>query len=399
MGTNEHGDSTISVHGGETRRKFAGALTNPIAQTSTFVFENMAEVVEYATKKLDGIVTRFEYGRYGNPTEAVAAQKIAELEGGEACVLTASGMAAVTACLMTYLKQGDHMIVTQECYRKTRELCRGVLAKFGVEHDVVPEDDVAKLAALIRPNTKVVFSESPTNPRLKVVDIRSFVDTVRKHSDAVLMIDSTFATPVNQRPLEFGVDVVIHSCTKYFGGHNDLLAGAIVSDKKRIAEINATHGTFGACIDPHCAYLLIRGLKTLALRVARCNENGQAVADFLQSHPKVRKVYYPGLPSHPNHELAKKQMKGFGGVVSFEIDGSTEETYRFVDAVSIPYIGPSLGGVESLIYHPAALTFADCSPEERAGLGMMDQLVRLSVGIEDAADLIADLDQALRAIS
>ena len=399
MGAEKYRDGTACVHGGESRTKFAGALTNPIVQTSTFVFENMDQVVDYAKKKLDGVVTRFEYGRYGNPTEKVAAAKIAELEGGEAALLTSSGMAAISAALMTYLQRGDHLIVTEECYRKTREMCKGILAKFGVEHDVVAEDDVEGLASLVRPNTKVVFSESPTNPRLKVIDLEAFVAAVKKSSDAVLMIDATFASPLNQRPLEYGVDVVIHSCTKYLGGHNDLLGGAIISSKERIGEINATHGMLGACMDPHCAYLLLRGLKTLALRVARCNENGQAIAEFLQSHPKIRKVYYPGLPSHPGHDVAKSQMKGFGGVVSFEVDGSTEETFRFIDAIKIAYLGPSLGGVESLIYHPAALTFADFSAEQRANLGLVDQLVRLSIGIEDADDLIADLEQALQAIS
>jgi len=399
MGAEKYRDGTACVHGGESRTKFAGALTNPIVQTSTFVFENMDQVVDYAKKKLDGVVTRFEYGRYGNPTEKVAAAKIAELEGGEAALLTSSGMAAISAALMTYLQRGDHLIVTEECYRKTREMCKGILAKFGVEHDVVAEDDVEGLASLVRPNTKVVFSESPTNPRLKVIDLEAFAAAVKKSSDAVLMIDATFASPLNQRPLEYGVDVVIHSCTKYLGGHNDLLGGAIISSKERIGEINATHGMLGACMDPHCAYLLLRGLKTLALRVARCNENGQAIAEFLQSHPKIRKVYYPGLPSHPGHDVAKSQMKGFGGVVSFEVDGSTEETFRFIDAIKIAYLGPSLGGVESLIYHPAALTFADFSAEQRANLGLVDQLVRLSIGIEDADDLIADLEQALQAIS
>lgn len=394
----QSGPSTACVHAGEQRKKHAGALTNPIVQSSTFVYDNMAEVEDYAARKLQGEITRYEYTRYGNPTERPAAMKLAELEGGEAARLFATGMNAVTTCLLTFVKSGSHIVITEEAYKKTASFVERFLSRFGVAYTFVSPEDYRGLEAALRPNTAVAFSESPTNPHLSVVDLPKWVEIVKSKSKAVTVIDATFATPINQRPLAFGVDLVVHSCTKYLAGHNDLLAGVVVGSTALVDRVEETLGTLGGNIDPHCAYLLLRGLKTLALRMERHNANGQVVAEFLEAHPKVRKVYYPGLPSHPHHEIARSQMRGFGGVVSFEIEGDKEATFRFIDAVRVPYLGPSLGGVESLIYHPAALTFADISPEERDALGLVDQLVRLSVGIEDVEDITRDLDRALGAV-
>jgi len=266
-----------------------------------------------------------------------------------------------------------------------------------VQATQVPVGDYEALESAIRPNTRLILSESPTNPYLRVVDVPRLVQIARRHGLKTI-IDSTFATPINQRPLEFGVDLVIHSATKYLGGHNDLLAGVVVGSGELMTDLRETQGTIGAICDPNAAYLLLRGLKTLGLRVARHNETAFRVARFLEGHPRVRRVYYPGLPSHPNHAVASQQMSGFGGVVSFEVDGDIETTGNFVDALQIPYIGPSLGGAESLVIHVALATYYELSSQERAAVGISESLVRLAVGLEDADDLIADLDQALSQI-
>jgi cystathionine gamma-synthase len=271
------------------------------------------------------------------------------------------------------------------------------LSRYGVQATLVPVGDCAALERAIRPNTRLILSESPTNPYLRVVDLPRLVEIARRHG-LKTVIDSTFATPINQRPLECGVDLVIHSATKYMGGHNDLLAGVAVGSDELIAALRETQSMIGAVCDPNTAYLLLRGLKTLSLRVARHNETGIKVARFLEGHPQVQRVYYPGLPSHPHHAIAREQMSGYGGVVSFEVKGDIESTGRFVDALQIPYIGPSLGGAESLVVHVALATYYEFSNDERAALGISDTLVRLAVGLEKADDLIADLSQALTAI-
>jgi len=389
------GPSTRSVHGGEPRIKAASAITNPIFQTSTFVFENLAEIQAFAASRNAGAPSRFEYGRYGNPTEQAATAKLVALEGGEDGILFASGMAAATVTLLGLLSAGDHMVITDEAYKKTREFAIKDLKRFGIACTVVPPDDYDAMAAAIRPNTKVFFTETPTNPRLWIIDLPRVAAFKQDHPDLVVVVDSTFGTPINIQPLALGADVALHSVTKYLGGHNDVLGGAIVGSKDVIGRIRPMHQTLGTIMDAHCAYLLIRGLKTLAIRVARHNENAQRVAEFLEAQERVTRVYYPGLASHPQHDLAARQMTGFGGVVSFDVGASQEDTFRFIEALKIPYLGPSLGGVESLVYHPASLTFDRYTPEERAAIGITDTLVRLAIGIEDADDLIADLDQAL----
>jgi cystathionine gamma-synthase len=390
-----YGFSTRAVHAGETRAKPYHALTTPIAQTSTFTFANTGDLVDFMEARLWGDETeRTEYGRYGNPTLAAVERKLADLDSGEAALLFSSGMAAVTITLLTLLSAGSHVLMTDDCYRRTRQFITQFLNRYGVEATQVPVGDYEALEAAIRPNTRVILSESPTNPYLRVIDVPRLVEIARRHGLKTI-IDSTFATPINQRPLEFGVDLVVHSATKYLGGHNDLLAGVVIGSEYMIAGLRETQGMVGAICDPNTAYLLLRGLKTLDLRVARQNDTGLKVARFLERHPVVRRVYYPGLPSHPDHAIAREQMSGFGGVVSFELNADLEMTGRFVDALQIPYIGPSLGGVESLVGQVALVSYYELSSEERAEIGISDTLVRYAVGIENADDLITDLARAL----
>lgn len=386
--------STRAVHAGETRVKPHHSLTTPIVQTSTFTFENTSDLISYHQDRLNGGIERTEYGRYGNPTLLAVERKLADLDGGQSALLFSSGMAAVTVSLLSLLSSGAHVITTDDCYRRTRQFVTQFLNRYGVQTTQVPIGDYAALENAIRPNTRLILTESPTNPYLRVIDVPRLVQIARRHGLKTI-IDSTFATPINQRPLEFGVDLVLHSATKYLGGHNDLLAGVVVGSDELLAGLRETQGIIGAICDPNAAYLLLRGLKTLGLRVARHNETASRVARFLQAHPGVQRVYYPGLPSHPQHAIACQQMSGFGGVVSFEIKGDLQTTANFVDALRIPYIGPSLGGAESLVIHVALATYYELSSQERAALGISETLVRLAVGLEDAADLIADLNQAL----
>jgi cystathionine gamma-synthase len=388
--------STQAVHAGEEKRKPYGALTTPIVQTSTYTFENTAEILDFMHRKAAGdLPVRDEYGRYSNPTQSAAERKLAALEGGERALLFASGMCAITTTMAALLSSGDHLVLVNDCYHRTREFALSFLSRWGVETTLVPIDQPAALAAAIRPTTRLIFCETPTNPYLRVVDLRRMVEITRQH-DITTVLDSTFATPVNLRPLEYGIDLVIHSATKYLGGHNDLLAGAVIGSSEILAPIEAARGVMGGVSSPHGAYLLLRGVKTLGLRVRRQNENGQRVAQYLEGQPAVRCVYYPGLPSHPDCEIARRQMAGFGGVVSFEIEGDWDETARFIDRLRLPYVGPTLGGVESVIEQAAALFSLDRAEREAAGI--KDNLVRYALGIEDADDLIADLSQALAGI-
>ncbi len=388
------GVSTQAVHGGERPRFHGDAITVPIYQTSTYVFRNTQELVDFKEGRID----KGEYGRYGNPTIRATERKLAELEHAEDALLCASGMCAITSLLLTVLRSGQHLIITSDSYRRTRQFCNGILRQLGIETSVVPPDQPEAIEAAVQPNTRLLFSESPTNPYLYVNDLEQVVSIAKQHRLRTV-IDSTFATPFNQNPITYGIDLVMHSATKYLGGHNDLLAGVVVGNANMIAALRESQGVLGGITDPNTAYLLIRGLKTFALRMERHNTNGMALARFLESHPKVRQVYYPGLQSHPSHCIARQQMSGFGGVVSFEIDGSLEETSTFIDALRIPYIAPSLGGVESLVEQPALMSYYELDPDDRRQVGIGDALVRYSAGIEDSEDLLADLDQALRHLS
>ena len=381
---------TDAIHGGETRPRAGHSITTPIYQTATYVFRDTAELVDY----MSGGAEREEYGRYGNPTQRVAVAKCAALEGAEAGLGFASGMAAITTTLFAVLSQGQHVVMTDDCYRRTRQFCVGMLSRFGVEVTIVPTGDYAALEDAIGTRTRVLISESPTNPYMKVVDLDRIAELGRRKR-VLTIIDSTFATPVNQRPIEHGIDLVLHSATKYLAGHNDVLGGVILGRRETIEAIRQTQGVLGGILDPHAAYLLIRGLKTLALRVEHQNRSAQRIAEMLAGHPRVERVHYCGLPSHPGHDVARRQMSGFGGVVSFELRGDLDATSRVVDAVRIPQIAPSLGGVESLIEQPSLMSFFELTSEDRLAVGIKDNLVRLAVGLEDTDDLLADLEQAL----
>ena len=384
------GFSTLAVHGGEPRPKLANSLATPIVQTATYTFSGTRELHDHFQHRIE----REEYGRYGNPTQRTAERKLAALEGAGDCLLFSSGMAAITTTLYAVLSHGSHVVVTDDSYRRTRQFLTQVLHRYGIEVSVVPAGDYEGIEEAIRPTTRLLISESPTNPYNLIVDLERFADIGRRHRVKTI-IDATFATPFNQRPLEFGIDIVLHSATKYLAGHNDLLAGAVLGSAELVDGIRSLQAITGAIIDPLAAYLLVRGLKTFALRIARQNANAQALAEFLASHPRVVAVHYAGLSTHPHHDVARRQMRGFGGVVSFEIAGNLEATSRVVDACRIPQIAPSLGGVESLIEQPALMSFYELTTEERLIVGIKDNLIRYSVGIEDTDDLIADLAAAL----
>jgi len=387
------GLGTLSVHAGEDRQKLAHSLTDPIVCSATYTFTSTQAVLDYIHEKQP----REEYGRYGNPGERVVERKLAALDGGEDAVLFASGMAAIVGLIMTKLNSGDEVIFFDECYHRSREFCTKHMSRFGVVTKQVKACDYEAMAAAITPKTRMLISESPTNPHLSVVDLERFGELGKKYNVETL-IDATLATPYNCRPLEYGIDYVLHSATKYLGGHNDLLAGVITGSKAQLEPVRKLRGIMGAINSPHNIYLLERGLKTFELRMQRHNANGLAVAQFLASHPRVSKVYYPGLETHPYYDVAKKQMRGFGGLITFLVkDADWKQTAAVVDRAKIARIAPSLGGVESLIEQPLVMSYFDYKPEERAKFGIFDNMIRLACGIEDTVDLIEDLRQALEA--
>jgi len=386
---------TLAVHGGEPRKKAHDSVTTPLILAATYAFEDTAEIERYFKGEID----REEYGRYGNPTVRAAEQKLAALEGAEECALFGSGMAAVTTALFELLKAGDHVVLMNDCYRRTRQFVGSFLSRLGIESTLVEPGNEAALFAALRPgNTKVILAESPTNPYLRVADLAQLRRARDACEGANLVVDATFATPVNQRPLAQGADLVVHSATKFLGGHNDLLAGAVLGRKGLVQSIKDLRGVLGGVLDPHSAFLLIRGLKTLHLRVGRQNETAMAVAVWLEAQERVRRVFYPGLPSHPDHAAAAKQMSGFGGVVSFRLRADAAGTSRFVDACRLATMAPSLGAAETLIEQPALMSYFELTSAEREAIGITDDLVRLSVGLESAADVIADLAAALSKI-
>ena len=387
------GDSTRAVHSGERDHQDTDAITTPIYQTSTFWFENSGKLRELQ----EGRDERDEYGRYGNPTWRAVERKLCDLEGAEEAVLFASGLCAATTLFFALLPKGGHLVITSDCYRRTRQFIESYLVKLDVETTVIEPAETDKLANALRDDTSIFFTESPTNPHLRVIDIPEAVEVAHARG-AKVVIDSTFATPLCHRPLECGADYVIHSATKYLGGHNDLLAGVVLGSAEATKPIREAVGMLGGILDANSAYLLLRGLKTLALRMEKHNHNALQVARWLEGNPAVRRVWYPGLESHPDHAIASRVMQGCGGVVSFEVESDFDGTCRFVDACRIPYIAASLGGVESLIEMPVLISYWDLKPDQRLELGIKDSLVRLSCGVEDAEDLIADLEQALESI-
>lgn len=385
------GMSTLCVHAGEDRNKLGDSITDPIVCAATYTFPDTQAVIDFIEQKQP----REEYGRYGNPGEKVVERKLAALEGGELALLYSSGMAAIVGLLMTKLNSGDEVIFFDECYHRSREFCSKHLSRFGVITHEVKTGDYEAMEAAITPRTRLLISESPTNPHLSVIDLERFAGIGKKHRVETL-IDATLATPFNLRPLEFGIDYVLHSATKYLAGHNDLLAGVIIGSREKLEPVKKLRGILGAINSPHNIFLLERGLKTFELRMDRQNQNGMAVAEFLARHPRVERVYYPGLPHHPYYEVARRTMRGYGGLITFLIkDASWQETARVVDQVRIPRIGPSLGGVESLIEQPLVMSYYECSPEDRERFGIYDNMIRLSCGIENIEDLIADLKRAL----
>ncbi len=385
------GASTLAVHAGEERQKPGNSITAPIFCASTYTFANTQAVIDFIERKLP----REEYGRYGNPSEKTAERKLAALDGGEAALLFSTGMSAIVGLLMATLNSGDEVIFFDECYHRSREFCVKHLSRFGVVTRQVKACDYEALAAAVTPKTRLLVSESPTNPHLSIVDLDRFVAVGRKHGVETL-IDATLGTPYNLRPLAAGVDFVLHSATKYLAGHNDLLAGVIIGSAEKLEPVRKLRGIMGAINSPHNIQLLLRGLKTFGLRMERHNANGLALAQFLSQHPKVERVYYPGLESHPHYEVARRTMRGFGGLVTFLVkDADWRRTARVVDAVKLPRIGPSLGGVESLIEQPLVMSYYECTPDERRAYGIADNMIRVACGIEDSADLVADFEQAL----
>jgi cystathionine beta-lyase/cystathionine gamma-synthase len=385
-----HRRETTAVHGGADLEKKNGPLGTPIYQTSTF------EVADNDEQQRVTTTDRY-YTRWGNPTNTVAEQAIAALEGVAAARTFASGMGAITTTILALLKAGDHIVAQRDIYGGVTKFFSEWLPRLGIETTFVDTNDFDQHARAIRPNTRLLYLESPTNPTLRVVDLKKAAALAREHG-LISMIDSTFATPINQRPAEYGIDLVMHSGTKYLSGHADLTCGVVAGRQELMDQLWETRTTLGNCMDPHASWMLIRGLKTLAVRVARQNENALRVAEFLEQNGKVRRVHYPFLKSHPEHPIAREQMSGGGGMVTFEIEGTGEDARRVSEAMRLFTLATSLGGVESLVSIPVLTSHAMISADQRKQMGVTEQMVRLSVGIESGDDLIEDLERALAAV-
>ncbi len=382
---------TMAVRGGTSLEKKNGPLSTPIYQTSTFEVTDSAEQVRATSSD------RF-YTRYGNPTQTVAENAIAELEGTDTALLFSSGMAAITTSFLTLCKSGDHILAQRDIYGGVTKFLTQWLPKMGIETTFVDTNNIEQHAAAIRPNTKIIHIESPTNPTVRVVDLEKIAALAKKHG-LVSTIDATFGTPINCRPAEWGIDLVMHSGTKYFGGHSDLICGVATGRRDLIDQIHQARTTLGCSMDPHAAFLLLRGIKTIAVRVQRQNESALKVAEFLSHHPKVTRVHYPMLKAHPDFELAKKQMAGAGAVLSFEIEGTGEDACHVAEALNLFTLAPSLGGVDSLVTIPVLTSHAMIAPEVRRKMGVTEQMIRISVGIENVDDLIADLETGLAVLA
>lgn len=384
------GAQTTAIHAGEPNRHgVGGPVATEIVRTSTFTFSSTEEMKLWAEGKSKAYI----YTRYGNPTLAVAERKIAALEGAEAAVVTSSGMAAISHALLGVLKHGDGLISTAQLYGGSYRLMRDVFPDMGITVHRVGMD-LAGIETLVTPRTKALYVETPTNPALRLVDIEKAVAFAKKHK-LVSIIDNTFATPVLQNPISLGYDMVVHSATKALAGHSDLIAGVVAGSRRWMERIRHMVIYLGGSMDPGAAYLLIRGLKTLGVRVERQCKNAMAVARFLERHPKVARVHYPGLPSHPDHKLAKKQMRDFGSMLAFDLKGGLPAARRFCDRVKLFLLAASLGGVESLVILPIYSSHYNMSEAELKSAGVSPGTVRVSIGLEDPQDLIADLKQAL----
>ena len=375
--------ATKAIHAGVEPDSSTVAIMTPIFQTSTYVQEKLGEH------------KGFEYSRTGNPTRQALEKNIAAIENGKYGLCFGSGMASTDA-VIKLLNPGDEVVSTSDLYGGTYRLYTKIFAKYGIKFHFIGMESLDKVAEYINENTKLIWVETPTNPMLNIIDIEGLAELAKKN-DCLLAVDNTFATPYLQNPLDLGADIIMHSVTKYLGGHSDVVMGALVCNDDELAEqLYFIQNSSGAVCGPMDSFLVLRGIKTLHLRMQRHCENGKAVADFLQNHPKVNKVYWPGIASHPNHEIAKRQMRDFGGMMSFTLkDDNFEAAKNVVEKVKIFSLAESLGGVESLIGHPASMTHASIPKEEREKTGVVDSLIRLSVGVEDVDDIIADLEQAL----
>lgn len=374
---------TKLIHAGEPDPPIGGAVSMPIFQSATFRYGGESSYHD------------IKYARLNNtPNHLALHEKLAALENGEAALVTASGMAAITTTLLTVLGAGDHLLVQECLYGGTYDFITRDLACFGITHDFIDGEDPAGWVKRLRPRTKAVYVETMTNPLLQVMDLKAAAAFAKAHG-LVSIIDNTFAGPLNFRPPEWGFDLSVHSCTKYLNGHSDLVAGAVIGKDGWISRITHRLNHLGGTLDPHACFLLHRGLKTLAVRMRHQNQSAFRIAESLEGHPAVSKVNYPGLKTHPAHERARELFDGFGGMLSFELKGGVEAAEAFMEKVTLPFVAPSLGGVETLITRPATTSHAGLTREERMGLGITDGLIRLSVGIEGTEDLLEDLDQAL----
>lgn len=376
---------TKAIHAGVHPDPETGAIMTPIYQTSTYV------------QASPGVNKGYEYARTANPTRTQLQDSLAALENGKHGIVFSSGMGAVDA-VIKLLNAGDHVVAVNDIYGGSYRLFTKTFARLGIEFSFVSFTDAANVEAAIKPNTKLLWIETPTNPLLQIADIELYASLAKKHG-LISVVDNTFASPYLQNPLDLGADIVMHSMTKYLGGHSDVVAGGLITNDDKIAEdLKFNQKSTGATPGPQDCFLLLRGIKTLHLRMQRHSENGRAVAEFLSKHPAIDKLYYPGLPSHPGHEIAKKQMRDFGGMMSFTLkNDSKEAAFKFLESTELFSLAESLGGVESLISHPASMTHASIPKEEREKVGVTDSLIRISVGVEDIEDLIADLDKALNA--
>ena len=395
METKKYGLGTTAIHAG-TLKNLYGTLAMPIYQTSTFIFDS----AEQGGKRFALEEAGYIYTRLGNPTTTVLENKIAALEEGEAGIAMSSGMGAISSTLWTVLKAGDHVVTDKTLYGCTFALMNHGLTKFGVEVTFVDTSNLDEVKKAMKENTRVVYLETPANPNLKIVDLEGVCKVAHTNPNTLVIVDNTFATPYMQKPLKLGVDVVVHSATKYLNGHGDVIAGLVVTNKELADQIRfvGLKDMTGAVLGPQEAYYIIRGLKTFEIRMERHCKNARTIADFLNKHPKVEKVYYPGLESHPGYEIAKKQMKDFGAMISFELKGGFEAGKTLLNNLKLCSLAVSLGDTETLIQHPASMTHSPYTKEEREAAGITDGLVRLSVGLENVEDIIADLEQGLEKI-
>ncbi len=391
MDLDKAGPNTRSVHAGCKPDSLYGAVSVPIYQSSTFAFES----VEQGAARFSGDEAGYIYTRMGNPTVAALEEAVASMEGGHSALATSSGMAAIATVLLAYLEAGAHVVGTDAVYGPSRVIVEKHFRRFGVQSDFVDTSSPENIRAAIRPETKLLYIETPENPTIRLTDIEACADIAREHG-LLLVVDNTFATPVLQRPLEHGADIVVHSMTKFLNGHADVVAGIIVtSNEEQQTTLREMLNYHGGCIDPHQAWLVHRGLKTLGLRLQQAQRNAEAISELLHAHPAVNWVRYPGAPDHPQHRLVKKQMDGPGAILCFGLHGGLERSRQLLEQLTIPTLAVSLGGVETLIEHPASMTHAGLSRAAREKAGITDDLIRLAVGCEDAQDLVADLRAAL----